>query len=534
MKRIVNTVICAAFCFAAYSQTNISEFQTTANSIQKNSNSLINSNTQVVNKQQKNTVTNDESLNSVSQLLPNPQLAMSSPDYQVTAGDVYSLVFAAGTTPVSYTIPIDTSYKVRVANLAVINGAGLTYQQLKTQVEAIVTKNYPLSGVQFVLSAPAQFKVIVKGEVTDSEEINAWALTRLSTIIKSKMTVYSSIRNVSVTSSSGNLRTYDLFRAERFGEMQNDPYLRPGDSITLNHVQRIVFIEGSVERPGKYELLENENLKDLIENYGGGLAPLADTSRIQIYRIKGEKDAGKIYYPSADSITANLQLLDYDTVTIASFNDTTGAIFIEGAVSTGVVSTNLEGASRVVINFYTGETYSSLVRKNKNLFSASSDTENAYIIRTTADGVDSDNQPKFKTEKIPINLNQILFDSNSYNDLKVLPNDTLLVPFRQFFVSVAGAVNTPGRFPYIPDRDWNYYVGLAGGIDSFRNTLDAVKIIDKDGKKIAKSEPIPPEATITVKENSVWYKWTKVSGGLTAILTVVSTVLSIMVVTGAM
>ena len=316
--------------------------------------------------------------------------------------------------------------------------------------------------------------------------------------------------------------------------MQNDPYLRPGDSITLNHVQRIVFIEGSVERPGKYELLENENLKDLIENYGGGLAPLADTSRIQIYRIKGEKDAGKIYYPSADSITANLQLLDYDTVTIASFNDTTGAIFIEGAVSTGVVSTNLEGASRVVINFYTGETYSSLVRKNKNLFSASSDTENAYIIRTTADGVDSDNQPKFKTEKIPINLNQILFDSNSYNDLKVLPNDTLLVPFRQFFVSVAGAVNTPGRFPYIPDRDWNYYVGLAGGIDSFRNTLDAVKIIDKDGKKIAKSEPIPPEATITVKENSVWYKWTKVSGGLTAILTVVSTVLSIMVVTGAM
>ena len=30
------------------------------------------------------------------------QLAMSNPDYMVTAGDVYSLNFAAGSTPVSY------------------------------------------------------------------------------------------------------------------------------------------------------------------------------------------------------------------------------------------------------------------------------------------------------------------------------------------------------------------------------------------------------------------------------------------------
>ena len=35
------------------------------------------------------------------------ELAMSSADYMVTAGDVYTLSFAAGNTPVSYTIPVD-------------------------------------------------------------------------------------------------------------------------------------------------------------------------------------------------------------------------------------------------------------------------------------------------------------------------------------------------------------------------------------------------------------------------------------------
>ena len=53
--------------------------------------------------------------------IPNAQMAMSSPDYLVTAGDVYTLAFAMGTTPVSYTMTVDSSYKIRVANLGIVN-----------------------------------------------------------------------------------------------------------------------------------------------------------------------------------------------------------------------------------------------------------------------------------------------------------------------------------------------------------------------------------------------------------------------------
>ena len=91
----------------------------------------------------------------------NVQVAMSNPDYLVTAGDIYTLGYAAGSSAVKYTILVDSSYKIRVSNLSVIDASGKTYLELKKQVEDIVSKNYPMSGVQFVLTTPSSFKVTV-------------------------------------------------------------------------------------------------------------------------------------------------------------------------------------------------------------------------------------------------------------------------------------------------------------------------------------------------------------------------------------
>ena len=88
-------------------------------------------------------------------LVPDAQLAMSRADYPVTAGDIYALAFSVGSSPVTYSIPLDSSYKLRIANLGVINANGLTFLELKDQVTKIVQKNYPMGGVQFVLTAPA-------------------------------------------------------------------------------------------------------------------------------------------------------------------------------------------------------------------------------------------------------------------------------------------------------------------------------------------------------------------------------------------
>ena len=135
--------------------------------------------------------------------LPDAQLAMSVSYYPVTAGDVYTLGFVIGSGAVKYTIPVDSTYRIRVANLGVINCAGLTYLQLKSQVESLVLRNYPMGGVQFVLSSPSTFLVSITGEVNSTIERNAWALTRLSTFINKNLTAYASLRNIEIEGSNG-------------------------------------------------------------------------------------------------------------------------------------------------------------------------------------------------------------------------------------------------------------------------------------------------------------------------------------------
>src|SRR5574344_286604 len=534
MNKKITTVLGAVLCACtSYAQTSV-QYQ-----IQNQSQNQTQNQTQNQNQNQNqnaDSASNSKtvSVNSTADFTPNPQIAMSSADYPVTAGDVYQLVFAAGTAPSTYVIPVDTTYKVRVANPGVLNAAGLTYLQLKQQVESLVNRNYPMSGVQFVLTSPATFKVVITGEVIETEEKTVWALTRLDRIVQDLFTPYSSERKITVVSTNGKEHSYDLFMARRYGKVDQNPYIRPGDTVRVERMMRQVTIYGAVERPGTYELLDGETLKDLVFSYGNGLITTADTSRIELIRTAEPGSSGEIQYLSRKDIDAGAQLLCYDTIIINDFRDLQQAMFIEGAVSTGQVSTDLESSVRITVTFDKGENYASLVRRNKHVFSASSDGDKAYIIRTEAGAADENGNAVSKIRHIPLNLNEILYDPSSYSPEYVQKDDTLIVPFRQFFVSVSGAVASPSRYPYIPDRDWKYYVGLAGGTNAFQNMGNAVRITDKDGKQLSKSDPIQPESNIEVLANSPWYVWSQYSGGIVTILSLVSTTLSILAVTGAL
>jgi protein involved in polysaccharide export with SLBB domain len=541
-------------------------------------------------------------------LTPSAQLALSTPDYPVTAGDVYTLAYLAGSQAVDYTITVDTSYRIRVSNLAVINAAGKTYNELKTQVELVVTTNYPMSGVQFVLKTPAVFKVYIRGEVRTAGEVSAWALARLSSL-SGHVTSYGSIREVSVTSSSGVTKAYDLYKARRMGDMGQDPYLRPNDMVTFNRVERRVTVfgaverpgiyqllqgenlkelvdgygngftavadkarmvlirhnsgesisgdriilkekdylddlvlydldsisipaitelrpvmtvnreerritlEGAVRRPGTYELMPEENLKDLIEVYGDGFTPVAETTRIGLTRFVNSQDkvGNRIYLPE-EAVEGNFPLENYDVIDVPSTASGRPVLFVEGAVGVSEEG-SLTASNRIMVRFEPGENYGPLVRRNINWFNAVSDTRNAYIIRGD--------------EKIPLDLNLLLYNAESRSPYNLEPNDTLIIPFRQYFVTVSGAVVNPGRYPYIPDRNWEYYVALAGGFRKELNSSKKVTIWGAAGQKMGKSSNIIPETIINAETNSFLYHFNQTAPVITTIIGLILSSISI-------
>ena len=456
------------------------------------------------------------------------QLAMSNSDYLVTAGDIYGLAFIVGSSPMEYKIIVDSSYKVRVANLAVIDAAGKSYLTLKKQVEDIVSKNYPMSGVQFTLVTPAVFNVIVKGEVTGTSEQSAWALSRLSSVLENCLTDYSSIRNVTVTSAGGVAKHYDLYAAIREGDIAQNPYLRPGDVITVRKVHTVAKISGAVRRPGTYELLQDETLKDLIDVYADGFTERADVNRIVINRItESSEKTGSAIYLESPLMLSKLIVKNYDEVFVDTLNASKPVMYLEGAVMKqkklleDEPDTKVEGSTRFTVTFDYDENYLYFIRSHKSYFeSALADLENSFIIRGD--------------QIIPFDVSKALYDASFTTDLIVEPNDILRVPMKQFFVSVSGAVQIPGRYPYIPNKTYDYYIGLAGGFSKTMNSGKAVEIIDSDGKKLNKKSEITPETTITAETNSFLFYFNQYAPVITTVLTAVSTALSIMAVTGVL
>jgi hypothetical protein len=238
--------------------------------------------------------------------------------------------------------------------------------------------------------------------------------------------------------------------------------------------------------------------------------------------VAAETDSGDKIYLSEQDITNNYPLQHLDAITIPSIIDLIPVMFVEGAVQDQQQRDTLETAgtnasNRLTVRFNQGENYASLVQRNSSWFTAISDTQNAYLIRGE--------------EQIPLNLNPMLYDSSYRSRYDVERDDTLIIPFRQYFVTVAGAVVKPDRYPYIPDREWDYYVALAGGFVTERNRREVVTIKDISGKEMKKSDPVTPETTITAKTNAGLYYFGQYAPVVTTVLSIVTTFISVLLIT---
>jgi hypothetical protein len=240
-------------------------------------------------------------------------------------------------------------------------------------------------------------------------------------------------------------------------------------------------------------------------------------SRIELVRhVGGENESGNKVFLGEGDVAGNYKLEDYDEVYIPSITDLTPVMFVEGAVG-AAANSELTSSNRVIVRYEAGENYASLVQRNQEWFSAISDTPNAYIERGG--------------ERIRINLNPMLYDSGYRSEYYVEANDVLVIPFRQYFVSVAGAVARPGRYPYIPDRDWEYYIALAGGFDPIRNMGQSVTIRELSGKRMRKRDMIGPETIITASNNGWLYQFNQIAPVITTVLSIVTTFLTLRALT---
>jgi protein involved in polysaccharide export with SLBB domain len=379
----------------------------------------------------------------------------------------------------------------------------------------------PLESGDIIVIPYRQFYTIT-GEVSPAGNRRLDVLTRLSSLL-TDLTAKASSRLVTVTSGTGEPTTYDLFQSRRFGDLTQDPYIRPGDKILVQPAGRIVTLSGEVFRPGTYELLPGEELASLVEYYGDGFTLGADPSRVRLSRIHTEIAGETRIFPYTENTGMTLE--DRDVVSIGNKVITRPVVFFEGALSQATARVEettaaVEGTSKLEYPFYEGETLGNAVRVNTARFMASSDLANAYIIR--------------EGKHIPMDLGRYIYYNDFSQDLELVNGDIILIPFRQYFVLVAGAVKLPGRYPYVPDRLSDYYINLAGGRDELQNNGRGIKITDMNNRRLKADAMIEPETMIYVPINRFTVFFNQYGPIVTTILSIITTLLSVLAITGAL
>jgi hypothetical protein len=222
-----------------------------------------------------------------------------------------------------------------------------------------------------------------------------------------------------------------------------------------------------------------------------------------------------------------MTLEDRDVISVGNKAERRPVAFFEGAISgitRGVEETAtagevaVEGMARLEYPFYEGETLGNAVRMNAQRFTASSDLGNAYVRRGE--------------KRMPMDLRRYIYYSDFSRDLALENGDVIVIPFQQYFVLVSGAVKAPGRYPYVPDRQAEYYINLAGGRDEKQNNGRGETVTDMNNRKVEGGGMIEPEMMIRVPANSFLAKFNEVAPIVTTFLSVVTTFLSVMAVAG--
>jgi polysaccharide biosynthesis/export protein len=190
---------------------------------------------------------------------------------------------------------------------------------------------------ELTVTTARTINVNIYGEVFTNGTFNISAINSAfnALIAAGGPTDIGSVRKIQVTRPGQKPKTLDVYAYLNNPVVSQEFYLAENDFIFVPVAEKVVTIKGEVNRNYQFELLANENLKELIK-YAGGFKVNALKGNLKITRI--ENDSIKVIdvsYADLELKGKNFDLRHGDTIEVKSINDNVrNLVSIEGAVET--------------------------------------------------------------------------------------------------------------------------------------------------------------------------------------------------------
>src|SRR5215472_8354168 len=449
--------------------------------------------------------------------------AVDAKTYIVGPGDRL-LVELWGVRQQSTEIDVNAEGRLSIPNVGVFSAGGEKLSILRDAVTSRLRGIYPNLHANVSLARPRTFIVSVVGAVARPGPYPATALTRVSALVpRASPLPNASTRRVEIRRKGRAqkiIADLDLFTL--LGDPQNDPMLLDGDTVFVPPRELEVQVTGAVKRPGRYELVRERNVRELLE-VAGGLSSNAATG-LPLRLTTRESGDHLAVHSLAQAAAPQTVLHPGDIVHVPALADLGRNVVVEGAIVGNLPAVGGSGEAdrrvaaalppdrpvdpsslltpvatlasqprdiSVVLPYSEGDGVQDLIVKVGGL-QPWADGSSAYLLRT------ADSQQT----RIPVDITAIA--SRRSQDVPVKPGDTLVVPSRRDAVVVGGAVQHPGLVPWSRNLHPPDYITMAGG-PTRSGVPGSAQVLKRNGerKDIGSVSEIEPGDVISVPEASI-------------------------------
>ncbi|MFL0206163.1 SLBB domain-containing protein [Aquirufa sp. 2-AUSEE-184A6] len=374
----------------------------------------------------------------------------SPPDsYILAAGDKINIVIF-GKSQADLQYEINSAGFIQPTNMPKIFLSGLTLKQAKNLVALRFSTFYFFNKDQFALTLNTSrtLNVNIFGEVEKAGSFTTSALNTALNVLSASggPTNFGTVRNIQIIRGSVK-KLLDVYAFMRNPILQFDFYLQNNDIIYIAPAQKVVSLNGAVNRPMRYELKGKEGITELLD-FAGGIKSDALTDFIQLQRYENNVAVIKDY-PLKDILSGKLklELLNGDVITIKSINSELKTIV------------KVSGAVDYPGNYELGSTKTVKELLVKAKLKPEAKTDQAFIFRKRLDQTSG---------IIAINITEVLKGKLNY----ALEKEDSLVIFDQaryidqFSIAVVGEVRNPfdRNFRYDESLTIQEAIDLAGGL----------------------------------------------------------------------
>jgi len=359
--------------------------------------------------------------------------------YLVRPGERLTVTFV-GAKIGPLTLTVDPQGQIVDQTLGVFDLSRRTLGEVRDILEATLADHYRADQIEISVSEPRRVAVQVSGAVAHPGTYKGFTSHRASEVIEEAggVQAHGSTRRIEFSGGPETL-IVDLDRVDYLGDNSSNPCLYAGYSLHVpSKSSERVQVVGEVNHPREIELSDGDDVPTLIALAGGPRAN-ADLAHVSVSR------GADVIHNSEPGAFPDLQPGDVITVPPTERTEDQAMLRLFGAVTTPGMY------------LYRGNVTTASLIEQAGGFTDEASRGMVTLFRKAG----ADEWGRVSETRYPIT--SAVGADDGVLSMRLLPGDSVYVPFRVGFVKVSGEVLNPGRYPFIDGKDALFYIKTAGG-----------------------------------------------------------------------